>query len=282
MLMCHTDLMRRPSLQDLLDEVRGQAGLDSTFGGRVETGAGGFVIEHVAGDRMLSLRNLDVAVGAGLGGKSLILGKPISVHNYQRASGITHHYDEQVNAAGLRSIFAMPVVVDSLPRAMIYGALRSPVPIGDRRLAVASRLLRRFELDLRVEDEVTRALDELDAAGSMARMREQLREVYAETKAIAERISDPQLRERAEALCERVRLGAASDVRPPATSLQLTPRELDVVAQVAGGRTNLDVSTELGLEVSTVKGYLKTAMRKAGVHNRTALVAECRRAGLLP
>lgn len=63
---------------------------------------------------------------------------------------------------------------------------------------------------------------------------------------------------------------------------RLTRRELDVVVQVAAGLSNADVADRLGLAPATVKSYLKTAMRKTGVHNRLALIAECRRAGVIP
>lgn len=63
---------------------------------------------------------------------------------------------------------------------------------------------------------------------------------------------------------------------------RLTPRELDVIVQVAAGLSSADAADRLGLAPATVKSYLKSAMRKTGVHNRLALVAECRRSGLIP
>lgn len=276
-----------PSIHQRLDElirrVRVQAGLDATFAGIVSPGADGFTIDTTSGERMESLFNLGILVGAGLGGKALMLARPAAVSDYGNANGITHHYDQAVSAAGLRSVFAIPVVPSDTPRAVVYGALRSPVPISDTRLSIVHRSIRQFEFDLRVREEVERNLAERGTETSMARMREELRDIYAETRAIADKITDPALKERIEALCERARSNALS--RSPAPALpatSLTKRELDVVAQVAAGLSNADVAARLGLVPSTVKSYLKVAMRKFGVHNRMALVTECRRAGIVP
>ncbi|MGH3519400.1 MAG: LuxR C-terminal-related transcriptional regulator [Haloechinothrix sp.] len=268
-------------LEELVKRVRLQAGLDATFGG--EVGQDGFVIDCTAGDRMQSLVNLNIQVGAGLGGKALVLARPVSVADYPHAGGITHHYDQAVSAAGLRSVFAIPVMPSGAPRAIIYGALRNPVPISDMRLSIVHRSIKQFEFDLRVQDEVERSLAELDAEASMARMREELRDIYAETRAIADKITDPLLRTRIESLCERARSNSvAGEPRIVLPSSPLTKRELDVAVQVSAGHTNGEVAERLGLLPSTVKSYLKSAMRKLGVRNRMEFVTECRRTGLIP
>jgi DNA-binding NarL/FixJ family response regulator len=51
----------------------------------------------------------------------------------------------------------------------------------------------------------------------------------------------------------------------------LGPREREVVALVAEGKTNAQIALETGLSEATVKNYLANAMHKAGVDNRTAL-----------
>lgn len=50
-----------------------------------------------------------------------------------------------------------------------------------------------------------------------------------------------------------------------------SPREREVVALAAVGRSNAEIAEELFLSVSTVKKHLATAMRKLKVHSRTAL-----------
>jgi DNA-binding NarL/FixJ family response regulator len=54
---------------------------------------------------------------------------------------------------------------------------------------------------------------------------------------------------------------------------ELSPQERRVVAGVAEGKTNKQISLELGLAESTVKDYVANACHKAGVDNRTALTA---------
>ena len=52
---------------------------------------------------------------------------------------------------------------------------------------------------------------------------------------------------------------------------QLSPREQDVARLMASGMTNAEIARLLGLSASTVKHYVESAMRKAGVSNRVAL-----------
>ncbi len=54
---------------------------------------------------------------------------------------------------------------------------------------------------------------------------------------------------------------------------ELSPQERRVVAAVAEGKTNKQISLELGLAESTVKDYVANACHKVGVDNRTALTA---------
>jgi DNA-binding NarL/FixJ family response regulator len=51
----------------------------------------------------------------------------------------------------------------------------------------------------------------------------------------------------------------------------LTPRERDVVLQVAAGKSNKRVAAELGIAGSTVKLHLHSAFAKLGVSNRVQL-----------
>lgn len=262
--------------------MRQHSGLDVAFGGIIRNQADGFVINSTAGERTQPLDDLDIHTGRGLGGKALLMTRPVSVADYHRAEGITHQYDQAVASAGLRSIFAIPVISANVPRAMLYGAIRNPTPISDVQLSWAHRAVRRFEFDLRVDDEVARRIAALEAEASVIRMREQLRDVYAETEAIAAQVSDPALKTRIEALAARLRpdtVAHAGDGTTP--SAKLTKRERDVIVQVAAGCTNAEAARQLNLELSTVKAYMKAAMRKCGARNRVALVATCRQDGLI-
>ena len=64
--------------------------------------------------------------------------------------------------------------------------------------------------------------------------------------------------------------------------MQLSPREVDVLACVAAGATNSAAADRLGLRPETVKSYLRSCMRKLGARTRLHAVVEARRAGLLP
>jgi ATP/maltotriose-dependent transcriptional regulator MalT len=54
---------------------------------------------------------------------------------------------------------------------------------------------------------------------------------------------------------------------------QLSPSELRVLALVAHGASNREVSARLSLSVATVRKHLEHVYRKLGVCNRTAAVA---------
>lgn len=59
---------------------------------------------------------------------------------------------------------------------------------------------------------------------------------------------------------------------PQAAASGLSPRELQVIAAIALGRSNQQISDELFLGVNTVKTYIRTAYRKLGVRSRTQAV----------
>lgn len=53
---------------------------------------------------------------------------------------------------------------------------------------------------------------------------------------------------------------------------RLTPRERDVFAFIAMGKTNKEMARELGLSARTVEGYRASIMRKVGARSATELV----------
>lgn len=52
---------------------------------------------------------------------------------------------------------------------------------------------------------------------------------------------------------------------------ELSPREWDVAAEVAQGKTNKEIAVTTGLSPYTVKEYVANARRKTGSVNRAAL-----------
>jgi DNA-binding CsgD family transcriptional regulator len=63
---------------------------------------------------------------------------------------------------------------------------------------------------------------------------------------------------------------------------QLSPRELDVVRLVAGGRTNRQIAESLFLSPKTVAAHVNAAMRKLNVGTRTALAVAALQSGIVP
>ncbi|MEU3183618.1 helix-turn-helix transcriptional regulator [Streptomyces sp. NPDC006923] len=262
--------------------LRRTTGLPVAFGGLLHD-AGQLRIAELNGASTGALRGLAISSGNGLGGKSIALSRPCAVTDYRVARHISHEYDAAVAAEGLRSVLAVPVVVRRTVRGVLYGALRSALPIGERTFDAAVAAARDVEQALVVRDEVERllALSREPAAGPVAW--EEVRAAHSELRALAPRIVDPALRGELLAVCGRL-AGAAVPAGPPPRVLPvaLAPREVDVLACVASGSTNAAAAELLGLRPETVKGYLRSAMRKLGTHTRLEAVVAARRAGLLP
>ena len=60
--------------------------------------------------------------------------------------------------------------------------------------------------------------------------------------------------------------------RPSTIEVGLTPRETDVVALIAAGAPNKEISRRLELSMNTVKSHIRTAYRAMGVTSRTQAV----------
>ncbi|HWC81831.1 MAG TPA: LuxR C-terminal-related transcriptional regulator [Pseudonocardiaceae bacterium] len=276
-----------PSHEDLtaplaraVAELAKATGLPVAFGGPVSADGRDLVIEHLVGTSTQSLARLRVTTGAGLGGKALALARPSTVADYLRAEGITHRYDQAVAPERLCAVLALPVRVGQDTRAVLYAAARQPTSLGDRRLRAAVEVVGRCARDLLVEQEIRRRLRDDPAAGLSARETEDL---SAELAAIAGTITDPAARDKLLAVCRRVRARSAdaADRRPVPGGPTLTPREAELLAHVARGRTNDEIAAALGLLPNTVKSYLKHAMRKLGAANRIQALNRAREWGLL-
>jgi two-component system nitrate/nitrite response regulator NarL len=80
-----------------------------------------------------------------------------------------------------------------------------------------------------------------------------------------------------------VQAGLAAAIRNNAATarINLTPREKDVLAGLAGGKSAPTIAAELHVSTATVKTHLKTLYEKLGVSDRAAAVAEAMRRGLI-
>ncbi|MFG2966242.1 MULTISPECIES: response regulator transcription factor [unclassified Streptomyces] len=267
-------------IRGALARLRRATGLPIAFGGLVEAGRTRVRISELTGTNTAALRSLAVTSGNGLGGKAVALARPCAVTDYSVSRQISHEYDIPVAAEGIRSVLAVPVVVRRRVRGVLYGALRSAQPLGDRTLGAAVAAARDVEQALVVQDEarglLSAARPEPAVVPDPGAAWEQVREAHAALRALAPRIGDPGLRAELLAACGLLTAPA------PVAEAALAPRELDVLAWVAAGATNAAVAERLGLRPETVKGYLRSAMRKLGAHTRGEAVSAARRTGLLP
>ncbi|MEW2156389.1 helix-turn-helix transcriptional regulator [Streptomyces sp. NPDC007189] len=262
-----------------LVRLRRATGLPVAFGGLVESGRPQIRISELSGTTTAALRSLAVTSGNGLGGKAVALARPCAVTDYSSSRQISHEYDVPVAAEGIRSVLAVPVVVRRRVRGVLYGALRSAQPLGDRTLGAAMAVARDVEQALVVREEAGELLAAArpePADRDRGAAWEQVREAHAALRALVPRIGDPGLRAELLAACGLL------TAPPRSGGVTLAPRELDVLSWVAAGATNAAVAERLGLRPETVKGYLRSAMRKLGAHTRGEAVTAARRAGLLP
>src|ERR1700742_1197018 len=117
------------ALRAELRRVAEESGMPLTFGGEVHEDT--LLLTEFVGARTGGMRGLAVMPSAGLGGATVVSRRPLSVADYRRASSITHHYDGPVLQEGIRSILAVPVVVDGRSRAVLYGAYRAAATTAD-------------------------------------------------------------------------------------------------------------------------------------------------------
>jgi len=78
-------------------------------------------------------------------------------------------------------------------------------------------------------------------------------------------------------------LAAYPDSDTPQSNLLnlLTPRELEILALMAGGASNQEIAARLVVTVGTVKGHVNHILDKLEARNRTGAVARARELGLL-
>ena len=279
---------------------------------------GGFEADGVStvtaleGNRTLSLAGLRVVTDRGLGGRAVSERRPRITSDYTACRHITHDYDSEIREEGIAALFAVPVVVQGVARAVLYGGTRGGSTPMNAFVEAGAAVAREFAQELRIEQEVARRLAERTERAIPNAPLEELRISYAELRRVASDVHDPELRERLMAIEHRLagissegggapalasggradRLDAeaararagehtASGVGVP-RNVSLTPREIDALSQASLGLTNAGIGQALGLTESTVKSYLKTAMAKLEAPTRHAAVATARRLGILP
>ncbi|MFC8336350.1 response regulator transcription factor [Streptomyces rubiginosohelvolus] len=271
-------------MQAALLRLRRTSGLPVVFGGLLSDARHARIAE-LNGAQTSALRGLIISAGSGLGGKAIALSRPCAVTDYATSRHISHEYDAAVAAEGLRSVVAVPVVVRRAVRGVLYGALRTPVTLGDRTFDAVVAAARDVEQSLAVRDSARQLLaagrERVSDPDAVPGAWEDVREAHRDLRALVPRVVDPALRDELLEVCGRL-ASASGSKASMAREIRLAPREVDVVACVAAGATNAAAAERLGLRPETVKGYLRSAMRKLGAHTRLEAVVAARRAGLLP
>jgi DNA-binding CsgD family transcriptional regulator len=272
-------------LSDPIDSLFGESlrllheltGLPVVVGGAASVASRGcvqqLVISHLRGTITDALSGLVVPAGRGLGGMAIARARPCVVNDYASSRAITHHYDRQVvEYEKVTSAFAVPIHAAGRVVGVLGGGCRDESAIGDvilrRAEGVAYMLGRDIASSLRASAPPAHALR--TARG----------EALTDILAVALHVTDPDLRARLERAHRTLVSSRASPVAPP-RAVVLAPRELDSLRLAAVGASNAEIAADLGLSTTTVKAYLRSAMRKLDVHNRTAATHAARIAGLI-
>ncbi|GAA4792701.1 GAF domain-containing protein [Corynebacterium canis] len=234
------------------------------------------------GLRTPALQNLIIEAGCGVGGRVMTTRRPVGVSDYTRANVISHEYDNVIQDEGLFSIVAVPVIVQREVRGVLYVGVHSPVRLGDKVIEEVTMTARSLEQDLAVNAAFRRADGGRSGALKSGRVMngaewEQVRSTHSKLRMLANRVGDDDLRKELEDLCDQM----VTPVRVKQTT-KLSARELDVLACVALGHTNVEAAEEMGIGAETVKSYLRSVMRKLGAHTRYEAVNAARRIGALP
>jgi DNA-binding CsgD family transcriptional regulator len=269
-------------LRTLRDLTR-RSGCPVAFGGL--RAPGGTPLTGFVGTHGRSLDGLLIEASQGAGGLAMIDHRPVATTHYRESSVITHRYDREVTAEGIVSLIAVPVVVDDRVCAIIYGGYRVATQFGDSTMRETLKVAKAMQWELSVSAEVDRRLALIETEGRAAgdsdplsHERLELREAFAELRELSRAIDDPEIARRLDAVGRLV----MPRVPRAVTAASLSPRELDMLAEVALGKRNSQIAERLGLTETTVKSYLSSAMRKLGSSSRYEAVIAARRAGLLP
>jgi LuxR family transcriptional regulator, regulator of acetate metabolism len=279
-------------LPERLWRLQRATGVSVTFGGPTRPSPGGrqIVLTRLTGTLGESLRGLTVDTGRGLGGVVLRDKAAHRVRDYASTSTITHEFDGiVVGQERITSMLAMPVTVGGTVRAVLYGAVRESSPIGDRAVSAACAVAEQMARDVARQQAAGKAgetgpLPEAAALPGTALLDPaphdpallNARAALTELATLIGDVPDPLLRARMARLCQAL----GGDCEPPAT-IALAPRERDVLRIAAVGATNVEIAAQLGLSPQTVKAYMRAAMRKLGVHNRTAALHAARLAAAI-
>ena len=258
--------------------------LDVLFGGYTAPDADRFTITHTVGVRTTALNGLVIRRGAGLGGLAFAHAIPAVAPDYLHDTSISRDYDRAVAAEDLRSVAALPIMIDGEARGVVYGARRHAGSFTEAEVKSVSQAAGAIAFRVAVDDAVTKQTQAVETAEYLRSVRsaptdrewEQVRVAFADLREFARSMDDPTAQAELQAILAKLTPEVHGD------SPVLSAREVDVLALVALGLSNREIGERLNLELETVKSYLRAAMRKFGAHNRVECVALARSSGQLP
>ncbi|MDO4909248.1 MAG: LuxR C-terminal-related transcriptional regulator [Corynebacterium sp.] len=235
------------------------------------------------GLRTPALQNLIIDQGCGIGGRVVTTRQAVGVTDYSRADNISHEYDRPVADEGIVSLVGVPIIVRRDVRGVLYVGVHSAVRLGAKVLDEVRTTARILEQDLAINEALRKvepgrnAVVSSDPNALNGAEWEQVRSAHSRLRMLTNHISDPKIATEVEEICDQM----VAPVRVQQTT-KLSARELDVLACVALGHTNVEAADEMGIGPETVKSYLRSVMRKLGAHTRYEAVTAARRMGALP
>ncbi|MDX2937744.1 GAF domain-containing sensor histidine kinase [Streptomyces ipomoeae] len=126
--------------RELLSDLVGNTGGEAVAWLALPDADGAVTLAHLRGDRTGLRRGLVVAPGQGLTGSVLRDASPQWVDDYFGSSGITHDFDREVGAEGIRRMVSAPVLLAGQRRGVLILALRTAGGIGDRTISRLEQL----------------------------------------------------------------------------------------------------------------------------------------------
>ena len=282
--------MSEPSDFDLIQqatrEISASTGFSLSFGGL--TSGVELTVSAFSGARTGNLDGLKLRRERGLGGLAMAQRSPRFTRDYEHSPDITHDYDGAVLGEGVVSLLAIPIIAGGTLRGLIYAGSHTLVEPDTVAARPAVAIATALGNELAIRDEVTRRLVALrsnQGGGLSPAAEEHLREQFAQLRQLAATVSDRDVRQKlrdiGRGLSEALNDGHA-DMPSPQFTVQLSPRETDILSCVALGYSNSRTAALLSLTEQTVKGYLGSAMKKLDASSRFIAVSTARKYGLLP
>jgi hypothetical protein len=272
--------------------VPGDVGLDAAWAGVPDSDARSMVLRYFRCAHGPEIDGLAVQAGQGLGGKVLATGKPGFVADYLASTVITHHFDNEVLAAGLKSMIAVPVAYGGRRLGVLFGSNRTVTDFGGRAigsmLAVAGRAAaaavvaeraRQAATAAVLEDRHRLALDLHDSVGAM------LFAITAGVRCLGEEYAAlPDLRRRLDAL-EGQAVDAASMLRRSVSELSSPPEQMALAVMLrsdakafedrTGSPTRVILLTDLPPLRPSVARALSDSVREALLNVEKHANARC-------